>query len=501
MKHLRLIAALSVLLPVAFGAARADDVDRYVMQGVDLMYAVRFDDAARAFGQAIAADKGDPRGYFYLANVHLWSYIFDKRQDQLDLFFKLTDQAIAAAEDRIDANAADSRSKLFLGMTYGYKAIANARAENFMAAALSARTCYEKLNDVIRTNPRQYDAYLGLGLFHFLFGSVPKAAQFMAGLGGIKGDAKLGLKEIQTVADHGTYFKNDAGLIIALLDVYYLNDLDKGIGTMEALAKRYPQNVALLYAIGSAYTSKNLPDRAVPFFERVIAQHNDDFKLITDLSLQRCGAAYFTRNDFAKAKPYLQRFLKSSREVAMRAYTWYLLGVCFDIEGNHANALKAYAYVAKSSGSRSPEDRYARRRAGELAATPMSAIDIAILKAWNANGGSRFNEAFALVSGLSSRRDLSPAQRAQIFYALGQAYQGRGEYAKAIDAYHTAISVGKQPETWVTPYSYLHTAECYLKLGDKERWRANIDQAKGMHGYDFEQQLRFEVERDVTLID
>jgi tetratricopeptide (TPR) repeat protein len=482
-------------------AALADDVDRYVMQGVDQLYSVRFDDAARSFDQAIAADRSDPRGYFYRANVHLWSYIFDKRQEQLTLFLKVSDQAIATAEAKIRANSRDSRSKLFLGMTYGYKAIANARAENIMAAALSARTCYDKLNDVVRSDPKAYDAYLGLGLFHFIFGSVPKAAQFLTGLGGIKGDAKLGLREIETVASRGTYFRNDAQLIMALLDIYYLNDINKGVTSLGAIAARYPKNVAILYALGTAYLNQNLPDRAIPYLERVIQAGNNDFKLFTDMSYGRCGIAYFQSNDIAHAKPYLQKFIKNSREKEYRVYAWYLLGLCFELEGNRANAIKAYNYAVKSPSSTAPEDWMARRRAKILAATPMSDAGKGLVRALNAAASSHFDDALRLSNAVAARRDLTPAERAQANYAYAQGLQGKGEYARAIEAYRIAATQGRHDETWVQPFSYLHIAECYLKLGDRARWKTNIDLAQTFHDYDMETQLRFLVGRDVTMID
>ncbi|MBS1911268.1 MAG: tetratricopeptide repeat protein [Bacteroidetes bacterium] len=492
------LLVLALLIPIA--SVRADEIDRLVAQGMDQIYAVQFDAAARSFDQAIAADRNDPRGYFFRANVHLWSYLFDKRQTQLDLFFSMSDKTIAVAEQRLRGNGNDSRARLILGMAYGYKTIANARAENFMAAALSARTCYDQLNDLVQDDPHAYDAYLGLGLFHFLFGSVPKAGQFLANLNGIKGDARLGMREIETAAQRGTYFKTDAQLIVALLDIYYLDDLNRGLGVLEGLAKRYPRNVAMLYAIGTALSAQNQADRAIPYFERVAEQGNNDFKVVTDLSLARCGAAYLARNDVARAKPYLQRFLKSTTDKLWRAYGWYLLGLAFDLEGNHANAVKAYAYVAQAPGL-SPEDRMARRRAALLAKNPMTQTDIAIQRALNAIGASHYDEIVAGVGSILGRRDLTPAQRAQAFYAYGEALRGKGQYARAIDAFKSAVAAGRHSETWVAPFSYLHIAECYQKLGDREKSRANLDLAKDYSGYDNEPQLRFQIERDVTLID
>jgi len=495
-----IVPAVAGLLLMLAPPASADDLDRYVMQGIDQLYSVRFDDAARSFDQAIAADRSDPRGYFYRANVHLWSYVFDKRPEQLELFLAMSDRAIKAAEAKLSANSRDSRAKLFLGMSYGYKAIANVRAENAMATALAARTCYDKLNDAVRSDPKLYDAYLGLGLFHFIFGSIPEAAQFMAGLSGIKGDAQLGIREIESAAARGTYFRNDAGLIMALLNIYYLGDQNKGIGALEGIARRYPRNVVLLYALGAAHLNQGHPEKALPYLDGVVKQGNNDFRMFTDLSYARAGAAYFSQNDLARAKPYLQKFIKSSREKDYRSYSWYLLGLCFELEGNRANAQKAYDYAIKSPAS-TPEDRMARRRAKILVAAPMTDADKDLVRALNAASSSRFDDAIRFSNAVAARRDLKPAQRAAANYAYGQGLQGKGEYAKAIAAYNVAIGAGKHDESWIAPFSYLHIAECYLKLNDRERWRTNIKLAQSFSGYDMETQLRFLVGRDVTLID
>lgn len=481
--------------------AGADEVDRYIMQGIDQLYSVRFDDAARSFERAIAADRGDPRGYFYRANIHLWGYMFDQRPEQLDLFLKVGDEGIRAAERRLDANPRDSRAKLFLGMIYGYRAIANAKAENFMAAAISARTCHDRLDEVVRSDPKAYDAYLGLGLFHFLFGSVPKAAQFMVGLGGIKGDAKLGLREIGTVADRGTYFRNDAQLILALLQVYYLDDVNRGLGTLEKIAAKYPKNVAILYVIANVYADEYQPAKAIGYYERVIRQGNDDFKMFTDLSYGHCGIAYFMSNDFDRAKLYLQKFIKNSREKTYRAYAWYLLGLCFEMEGNRANALKAYDYVLKSPGYSSPEDQAARRRATVLRKTPPTEGDMLAIRALNAVEGGDFAAAKNYAHRILGGSRPTPDQRAQAYYALGRALHEQGDCHGAVKSYGDAIAMGSRRETWITPYSYYYMAECNLKLGDQEKWRTNVGLAKQFSGYDNEQQLRFKMERDVTMID
>lgn len=498
-----ILTALAVALMTLFAvpSARADAVEQYVLRGLEQLYNVDFDGAAASFDRAIAANPADPAGYFYRADVHLWSYLFDRRRDQLGLYMSYSDKTIEVAERRIDANPRDSRARLFLGMTYGYRAIAQAREENYTAAALSAKTCYERLNDAIQTDRTLYDGYLGLGLFHFMFGSVPKVAQVVIGLTGARGDAKLGIQEIESVADRGTYFKNDARLIMALLKIYYMGDMFHGAGTLKELCDRYPRNVALLYALGAVYLDRNQPDKAVEYFSRVTKLGNTDFKTFTDLSYGRCGIAYFVKNDFGMAKGYLQKFLKSSEEKTLRTYAWYLLGVCYEVEGNRDFAVKAYDRAASSGGTASPEDRFAARKAAALKAHPLTAADIQIIRALNSITAGRNDDAIRFAGEVVRMPGLTPDQRAQANFALARGYQQKGEWTPAIEAFKLAVASRPDRETWVLPFSYFHMSECYKRLGDKGKWQENLDRAGAFHGYDNETQLRFKIERDVTLID
>jgi tetratricopeptide (TPR) repeat protein len=503
MNHSRFLVLLTFVGMVAGGsvATAGADVRALMRQGVDNLYNVDFDAAARNFDAVIKAAPNDPRGYFYRANVHLFSYLYSRRQEQLQNYLNMSDRAITIAERRITSNSADAEAKLFLGMTYGYKAIANARAENLMAAAVSARTCYATLNDVVQRNKKMYDAYLGLGIFHFILGSVPEAGQFIAGIGGFKGDAPLGLREIETAANRGDYFKQDAQLILALLNIYYREQVNQGLASLSEISKRYPKNVAMLYTIGNVYLDQNQPNLAVSFFERVTSQGNSDFKMITAMSYGRVGIALFSKNEFAKAKGYLQKFLRYSEEKMLKGYGWYLLGVCYELEGDRTNAVKSYDRSIRSPHFKSPEDQFAARKSKELKSTPLTQTDIAILKALNAVNAGGYDLAISLSRGVLGGTKLTPAQRAQAQYALGQGLKAKGDSKGAIEAFTRAATVGKHAESWVDPYSYFNISECYRKMGNNEKRQEFIQKAEQYHGYDNEPQLRFKIGRDVTLID
>jgi len=492
---MRTVRILPLLLVAVLSTVHGDEIDRLILQGVDHLYSVRFDDAARSFDAAIAVDRSDPRGYFYRSTLHLWAYVFDQRADQFERFLRMADKTISVASHRDDG-----RSRLFLGMAYGYKAIANARAENMTAAALSGRTCYEKLDALVRDDPKVYDAYLGLGIFHFLFGSVPRAARLLGSMSGIKGDAVLGVKEIETAARRGIYFKNDAQLILALLTIYYKNDLKGGTRTLESIASRYPKNVALKYALGSAYYGQSLPRQALPYFRSVVDASNADFRLFTDLSRARLGQCHFQLNDFNNARSSFQAFLRSTREKSFVAMAWYHLGLCFEMAGNRGSAVKAYERARKATAD-TPDDYHARIRASARIKVPLTTTDILLIKALNNVNAGRYTEGLAQGVEAMRRVPLTGTQESTIYFVFGRAFQANGSTRKAIDSYRRAIAAKGNQESWISPWSYYYMAACHLKLGDRERWKRSLAIARNYDGYDSEPQLRFLIERDVTLID
>src|SRR5688572_29690579 len=113
MNHNRFLVLLTFVGMVAGGnASRAgDDVRSLMRQGVDHLYNVDFDAAARSFDAAIKAAPNDPRGYFYRANVHLFSYLFSRRQDQLQSYLSMSDRTISIAERRIASNNGVAEAK------------------------------------------------------------------------------------------------------------------------------------------------------------------------------------------------------------------------------------------------------------------------------------------------------------------------------------------------------------------------------------------------------
>ena len=112
-----------------------------------------------------------------------------------------------------------------------------------------------------------------------------------------------------------------------------------------------------------------------------------------------------------------------------------------------------------------------------------------------------YNDALVKAVAAMKRKPLTGTQDAQAFYVFARSFQNQGDWKRAINSYRLAIEAKGNEETWISPWSYYHMADCYLQIGDRTRWKRSLTLAKNYHVYDYEPQLRFLIERDVTLID
>ena len=69
---------------------------------------------------------------------------------------------------------------------------------------------------LLRDHPEAYDAYVAPGVAFYVIGSLPASARFLLWFGGIHGDKRLGMSEVQKTADSGHYLKPFAKILLAL---------------------------------------------------------------------------------------------------------------------------------------------------------------------------------------------------------------------------------------------------------------------------------------------
>ncbi len=489
--------------PMLVGAALADDYDPYVKErviaGIDAFYSMRYDQAMVIYDEIIQKYPADPVGYFFRSQIFLWRYLFDYSEPDYKKFIAACDKAISVADEAVKANPNNNKSRTILGAIYGFRAVANFRAENLVKATLDGRSCYNYLNEALKRDPQQYDAYLGMGVFHFGIAVMPSTVKFAANFAGLKGDRESGLREVNLAADKSLFSRSDAKIFLAFIEVYFNKDYGKGYKYLQDLLQKYPNNIPVLYTLGNVETFLKKMTFANDFYKKVVQLADTNFKTFTTLANYRMGEAYFRLNDFDKGKVCLQRYFKARFERSFRGIAFYRLALMYEMGGDRANAIKGYQKCIEVAPFE-PEDKYAIRKAKECLKTPLDATMIQLIKGVNCAESLRFTEVEPFLKPIVDNGSLSKEIRAEACFNMGEAMRGQQRYPEAIAYYLKAVELQPEKERWFMPWSYFRISEIYNVQGQREKSRANLDKAKAFSDYDFQEPLAFLIERDVTLL-
>jgi len=163
----------------------------------------------------------------------------------LNNFLSYSDSAINKSEELIAADSADTFLFYILGSAYSYRALAFARAEEYLNALWATKESYSYLNKAVALDSLYADAYFGLGLFNFAVSQTPSVWKWALDLTGISGDRNKGMEYLTLAADKGKYSAVDAQFYLSQLKVEFLRDYKGAHYYLNKLVKKYPGNLLL----------------------------------------------------------------------------------------------------------------------------------------------------------------------------------------------------------------------------------------------------------------
>jgi hypothetical protein len=94
---------------------------------------------------------------------------------------------------------------------------------------------------LLAVEPNRYDAYVATGFSKYIIGSMAAPVRWIMRLGGVAGDKKEGLAELQLTADHGQYLGPFARILLAIASVRD-KDTARARGVLAALRDEFPRN-------------------------------------------------------------------------------------------------------------------------------------------------------------------------------------------------------------------------------------------------------------------
>mgnify|MGYP001565004877 CR=1 FL=1 len=306
------ILALLSLLPLpSWAGSVTPEMDKHVMAGIDAIYEMRFDEAEASARKVIALAPEHPYGYFGLAAVGMTRYVYQTDQTDQSLykpFEAAIEQSIASCNKWLKKHPGDADVLFVLGASYGVSGRIMAVRHDWIKAYLRGRKAMHFTREALKADPKNYDSYLGIGMYDYYTDVYPRVVGVLAKLV-LRGSRERGIKELKIAAEKGHFAQIAAKLI--LVEIY----------TEDAFGARDPEQ-ALMYA---RQVRAKYPDSAMLHAAELIPMY--------------VGKQY--EAVAAGAEEYMKRVAKGEYPALDAAKGWVIKGTALWALGQKEKALEA----------------------------------------------------------------------------------------------------------------------------------------------------------------
>jgi len=378
--HKNSIVFLMILFSCFTVQAQTDSTQQLIIKGIDFASTLQYENAIKVFDQLIQNEPNNPRGYFLKSATYFWIFSTDMHNEAVgDTLKELSLQAIDVAENRLDDYEDDIDALFYLGGSYGTLGRYYGATKSYLKAYWYGQKGMNYLEEVVEKDSTYYDAYLGLGIYHYLADVLPKFVKILSFVLGVEGDKDQGIKELNIAAEKGIYTKTEALFFLGAIYTYREQDYDKAILIFNKLLEKYPDNCGALIHLGRCYSLKGKCDLALQTYYKILNSREESHRIpMTSLHYQM-GDVYYKMNNFYSAIGSFIIAVESdtSTQGSKRwTYSWslYKLGLCYEIIGKRDKAEEYYVKVNEDDNER------AYNLTQKALDEPLSDIDIKIIK-------------------------------------------------------------------------------------------------------------------------
>jgi Iml2/Tetratricopeptide repeat protein 39/Tetratricopeptide repeat len=488
-KYLFHIACTLIALLALKGNVYAQsEINSAILRGLENIYNFKWNQAQLTFQRLIDKYPDDPRGYHYKSSIYFWYYFSNKDKADLQEFLNYSDTTIDKGIALLDSNSTDIETLYILGANYSYRAMAFTQQGKFLDAVWATKKSESFLNKVIELNPRFHDAYLGLGLYNFAIGQIPKAFQWALSLAGMKGDKELGLKYIKEAMNYGTYAKVEAKFYYAQILTDFFADYSTAANLMNSLIMSYPDNLLFSYSLGVIYIKDRKLDASERILRRIVQSRTTKFKQLVSYSNFLIGDILYKKNKFDAATIYYNKFILSTLGNDYLGIANYRLAVCYEFMGQK-DVANTYFKLTSRGDTDVEDDIYARRRGNIFSKTGFSNDEMELVKFSHYVENAKYKIAIDSLSVLIDSTN-STDVKAEALLNLSDALYSVHRFAASADTALAAKSLDINEEKWIKPFACYYIARAKEKLGDKEDVQNYINEAEDYKSYDYQNKLK-----------
>lgn len=288
-KRSYIVLALAILLAPAVPAAQepaetaaesntpAFHTVPELMAGFNLLYQQKFTEARDTFRVWQSANPEEPFGEVAMAASYLFEELYrqgvltsdfflnekkflhgiDGKPDpvRMNNFREAVSRARVMAKRRLKTNPKEPEGLFALTLAAGMESDADAILEKKQLDGLKRmKEANEHAKQLLAVHPDAADAYVASGIANYIIGSLNPGYRFALWFGGIHGDKKLGMEQVNKTAENGRYLRPFAKIMLALaarrekknvLAQKLLRELSEEFPTNDTFAAEYAKAMGL----------------------------------------------------------------------------------------------------------------------------------------------------------------------------------------------------------------------------------------------------------------
>src|ERR1041385_7899016 len=323
-------------------------VRNLTLEGLESAYNFDLKAANELFDEAIATAPLHPRPYISKSTLVLWRYLIGQKEADYEAFLSSAEKSIDICEQYIDRYGEDADALVCLGTVYGYRAFVYGRAKNYLKSAWDSKKSFDYFSDALKLDPHAYDAYLGLGVYHYFSAFLPKTLQWIVSILGVSGNSELALKELRIAAEKGTYSKTEAKYYLAQFLPWQEGDFESSEKIITDLTKLYPSNSLLTFTLAVWEMRRNDVQSAKERLVSITENNNNAIEGVKEFAEYKLAECYFRLNDFEHARGHYQSFLSEHHDETYIATSYYRIGISYELAGQYEQALPYYRKAAET---------------------------------------------------------------------------------------------------------------------------------------------------------
>lgn len=437
-----------------------------------------------ASGQALLnkAKQQNPDNLVAIAlenHIDFYTLFFNENPDQ----YKTYQKNISKRIDLLKEGPKNSPfHNFFLGTAYMQRAGVALRFGDKWDAGWDFKKGYGYIKDNKKAFPTFVPNDLLYGPMQAMIGTIPSGYKWIAGLFGMKGSLKNGMKLISGFLDSpdpwAKLFFNEAAFLNCYLMFYIENDKDGVFDLIKTKKLDIVNNHLFTYMAVNLGIHNKMSDYA----EQVLNNRNKSSEyLVTNAWDYQMSMVKLNKLDLDDAAFYLGKFLREFKGKSFVKDAYQKLSWAYYLQGNQKAAESARKNLLAKGSTETDPDKKAQKDAKKGGWS-----NVLLLKSRLLSDGGYNQQALNMLAG-KSRADFPKTEdQLELVYRLGRIYDDMNQPNNALNYYQQAIQIGQKRSEYFASRAALQAGLIYEKYNQKAVAIKYYERALDMEDHEYE---------------